>query len=180
MSYENGRVQTDASTGGRVPVWTYDDVEQRMVEAMQHWWRSHDPEARFSLGGRISSAWRQYFPTRLDLAIWGMLADAPEAEAPKALPLSRADMQRMTEASDWLAHVPEDDRRLVVLALTKLAAGHKRVPWSKLLRPLGHQHGADRLRMRYSRALTKVCQALNLAEKRQGGVSTQQMTPPSK
>jgi hypothetical protein len=29
-----------------------------MAEAMRHWWRS-DSEARFSLGGRISSIWRQ-------------------------------------------------------------------------------------------------------------------------
>jgi hypothetical protein len=33
--------------------WTWQAVQDRMAEAMRHWWRSHDSEARFSLGGRI-------------------------------------------------------------------------------------------------------------------------------
>lgn len=162
--------------------WTFDAVEQRLVDAMRAWWRSPDPEARFSLAGRISSAWRLYCPDRADLAAWGALIDV-EASEPRPLPLSRADMQRMVEASEWLAHVPEADRRLVVLALAKLAAGHKRVPWLKLKRRLGVEHGADGLRMRYSRALTAVCHALNgegMADFRQGGVSSQQIAAPSK
>jgi hypothetical protein len=46
-------------------------------------------------------------------------------------------MARMVEASEWLAHVREEDRRLVVLVLVYLAKGEKKVPWLKLTRRLG-------------------------------------------
>lgn len=183
MTVFNPPIQSSRSRESELEgFWTFDAVEQRLVDAMRNWWRAPDPDARFSLGGRISAAWRNYFPDRRDLAVWGMLAEIA-ADQPKALPLSRADLQRMTEAADWLKHIPAEDRRLVVLALAKLAAGHKRVPWLKLKRRLGVEYGADGLRMRYSRALTAVCNQLNaaeMAEIRNGGVSSQQIAAPSK
>jgi hypothetical protein len=148
------------ASDARVPTWTWQAVQDRMAEAMRHWWRSHDSEARFNLGGRISSVWQSYFPDRADLTSWGSLVDLETAE-PRPLPLSRADMARMVEASEWLAHVREGDRRLVVLALVYLAKGHKRVPWLKIKRRLGVDYGADGLRMRFSRAITDVAVVLN-------------------
>jgi hypothetical protein len=164
MTYEGERVSGDGSTtlppDGRVPAWTWQAVQERMAEAMRHWWRSHDSEARFNLGGRISSVWQSYFPDRADLTLWGSLVDLETAE-PKPLPLSRADMARMVEASEWLAHVRAGDRRLVVLVLAYLARGEKKVPWLKLKRRMGVDHGADGLRKRYSRAITDVATVLN-------------------
>lgn len=154
-------------------LWTWQAVEDRMAEAMRHWWRSPDSEARFSLGGRISSIWRQAWTDRIGMALIEQL-DLPAAEEPRALPLSRDDMARMVEASEWLRYVPEDDRRLVVLVLVYLARGEKKVPWLKLKRRLGIPFGADGLRKRYSRALTDVCIALNGGKPRRGHVN-----PPS-
>jgi hypothetical protein len=108
-------------------------VEDRMAEAMRHWWRSPDSEARFSLGGRISSIWRQAFTDKAGAdRTAGHGADAPEP-----LPLSRADIARMKEASEWMRFVPEADRRLVVMVLVKLASGHKTVPWLMIWKALG-------------------------------------------
>jgi hypothetical protein len=142
--------------GGRVIGWR--DVEERMVEAMGFWWRSHDNEARFSLGGRISSIWRQAFTDKLALIEQLDMEPSP----PMALPLSRGDMRRMEEAAEWMRYVPEGDRRLVVTVLVKLASGHKTVPWLTIWKALGRgKPGPDGLRSRYSRALTCVCNALN-------------------
>jgi hypothetical protein len=141
--------------------WSWQDVEDRLAEAMRHWWRSSDNEARFALGGRVSSIWRQYFPTRRDLAQWDMLVDMPAVE-PTPLPLSRGDIARMNEASEWLAHVPERDRRLVVAVLVRLASGAKTVPWLLIWKALGRgKPGPEGLRSRYSRGLTCIAHALN-------------------
>lgn len=179
MTYEGQAGRVDHSTilphGGRVPTWTWQLVQERMTEALLLWRRSPDSDARFSLGGRISSVWQQSIDDR-----WALidLVDL-EAARPRALPLSRADMARMTEAAEWLRFVPEADRRLAVLVLTYLAKGEKKVPWLKLKRRLGVQFGADGLRKRYSRAITEVAKALNMAENREGSMSRGQTTQPS-
>jgi hypothetical protein len=108
MTYEG---QTAASIiprtlphGGRVPLWTWQAVQDRMAEAMRHWWRSHDSDARFSLGGRISSVWQQASTDQLALIEQVDL----ETEAPRSRCRCRAcDMARMVEASEWLRIVPE-------------------------------------------------------------------------
>ena len=65
--------------------WTYEAVLERLVEAMQLWRRAHDPEARFSLSGRISSIWRQAWTDRAEMALIEQLD--MKTEAPKPLPL---------------------------------------------------------------------------------------------
>jgi hypothetical protein len=43
MTYQGQRAATLPLTlphGGRVPTWTWQAVEDRMAEAMGHWWRS--------------------------------------------------------------------------------------------------------------------------------------------
>jgi hypothetical protein len=142
-----------------VPVWTWQAVQDRMAEALRHWWRSPDGDARFSLAGRISSVWQQTWTDRAELALIEQLG--MEADAPRALPLSRADVARMVEASEWLAHVREEDRRLVCIVLVYLAKGEKKVPWLKIKRRIGVAYGADGLRKRYSRAITDVANVLN-------------------
>jgi hypothetical protein len=171
MTYEGQALQVDHSGtlphGGRVPLWTWQMVQERMADAMRHWWRSHDSDARFGLGGRISSVWQQCVDDQLAL----IERVGVETEAPRALPLSRGDMARMVEASEWLAHVREEDRRLVVVVLVYLAKGEKKVPWLKLVRRLGVQHGADGLRKRYSRAITDVANVLNGGKARRESVN---------
>jgi hypothetical protein len=183
MAYQDDRAAADAPTmipgRGRIG-WVWQDVEDRLVEAMQHWWRSSDSEARFSLGGRISSIWRQAFTDRMALIDQLDMEPTP----PTALPLSRGDMARMVEASEWLRFVPEADRRLVILVLVKKAKGNTKTPWLLIWKALGRgRPGPEGLRSRYSRGVTCIANALNSAgttQFRQEALSTPQFTPSSK
>lgn len=176
MTYDGERVSEHASAtlpgGGRDDLWTFDMVEERLVEAMLLWRRATDGEARFGLRGRISSIWRLALsePAFIDI----------KEAALRPLPLSRGDVARMTEASEWIAFVPERDRKLVMAALAQLAGGRSQVPWIKLKHALGIRFGAEGLRKRYSRAVTAVANALNAAENHEGGLSSGQIAPPSK
>lgn len=162
-SIESGRVKIDPSEclPDKVNVFLcHAEVEERLVEALRHWWRSADHDARFSLGGRISSVWRQVLPGEHLADLIDARGQEMETPAPRPLPLSRADMQRRDEATEWLLLVPERDRRLVIMALGYLAKGDKRIPWLKIARRL-RILGAEGLRKRYSRAITDVCHSLN-------------------
>ena len=174
MTYDSGssgRAGDHPSGCGRVELgddfWTFAAVEERLVEAMRHWWRAPDRDRSFGLAGRISSIWRMSLDDPLALIERHGLV-TPE---PRPLPLSRMDMARMAEASEWLAYVPERDRLLVIAALRCLARGDSQVPWLKLKHRLGIKFGADGLRMRYGRAITCIAHALNVAEIRVDVVS---------
>lgn len=138
--------------------WSFADVEGRLVEAMRMWWHVEGAGWSFASDG----PWHLIRDDRTwdwDNDKW---ADAP---MPK-LPLSHEQVRRRDEATAWLRHAPERDRRLVVLGVRALAAGRKRVPFRALLRPMGQRTGAEGLRKRYSRAVTCICNALNGAEMR--------------
>jgi hypothetical protein len=132
--------------------WSFAEVEARLVEALQFQWRLE--------GGRWSFA--SDGPWHLIVRDWWDWAAHEDKPVPR-IPLSREQMARMEEASAWLAHAPERDRKLVVLAIMALAAGRKVVPYRALLKPMGLTMGADGLRKRYGRAITCICNALNAA-----------------
>lgn len=148
----------DEDQGGRIgglpsgfgSMWTYDLVQERLVDAMRLWWRSPG-------GGR--------WPFAGD-APWWMIraewADYPDPDAPpRPLPLSRAQIAERDEASEWLRMVPDRDRKLVVLALVQLASGHKRVRWSRVREQISVDISRRGLGQRYSRALAGIARALN-------------------
>lgn len=135
--------------------WSFADVEARLVEAMQFQWRTESGTWGFASDG----------PWHLIVRDWWDWAAHEDKPVPR-IPLSREQLARMEEASGWLALAPERDRKLVVLAVTALAAGRKVVPWRALLRPMGLRLGSHGLRKRYSRAMTCICEALNAAELR--------------
>lgn len=138
--------------------WTFKLVEERLVEAMLFW--RHVQGGRWPFAG--DGPWHLI---ALDKS-WDWDMDRWSDALPPKLPLSSEQMRRRDEATAWLRHAPERDRRLVVLAITALAAGRKVVPWRGLLRPMGMKRGADGLRMRYGRAVTCICKALEAAETR--------------
>lgn len=135
--------------------WDFDRLEARLVEAMQFQWRTEGGTWGFASDG----------PWHLIVRDWWDWAAHEDKPVPR-IPLSREQLRRMEEASGWLAYAPERDRKLVVLAITSLAAGRKVVPFRALLRPMGLRTGADGLRKRYSRAINAICQVLNAAEMR--------------
>src|SRR3546814_357834 len=92
--------------------WTFEAVQERLVEAMLLWRRMPDRE-------RGWLAVKAYWP---DLRRHNHFGDYADAEAtPRPLPLSRAEIRRMEEASEWLLLVNERDRALVALAVSWLA-----------------------------------------------------------
>src|SRR5688500_6032382 len=100
--------------------WTYDMVEARLVETVQLWWRMPG-------GGRWPFA--SDGPWHLIRAEWGDYADA-EAVL-RSLPLRRAEIAAMEEATEWLTGGDDDaKRRVLVLALIERAKGKKQVGWS--------------------------------------------------
>jgi hypothetical protein len=135
--------------------WSFDDVERRLVEALQFQWRTESGAWGFASDG----------PWHLIVRDWWDWAAHEERPVPR-IPLSRDQLARMDEASGWLAYAPEPNRKLVVLAVTALAAGRKVVPWRALRRLLRVKPGEDALRKRYAVSITAICKRLNGAEMR--------------
>jgi hypothetical protein len=133
-------------------LWTFDAVEERLVEAMRLWWRAPDRERGWL---HIKAMWPDFRRHNW----WGDYADT-EAE-PRRARLTRQQIAEMEEAAEWMRFVPERDRRLVGLAILALASGKARVPWLALRRPMGVKLGADGLRRRYERAVSRIAFALN-------------------
>jgi hypothetical protein len=133
---------------------TFAEVEARLVEAMEMCWRLPDRERTWT---RV----RAYWPEMRRHNHFGDYADTDPDARPRALPLTRAEIGRMEEAFGWLDRIDPADRKLIGLAISALARGEARVPWRALLRPMGLARGADGLRKRYGRAMSRVVRAVN-------------------
>lgn len=84
-----------------------------------------------------------------------------EVSIPKGKP-SRAELAMMQVRLEWLMLVPkDDDRRLVVKAITMLARNWMLVPWGKLVEPKARWRTGDGLRMRYGRAMADLTRRVN-------------------
>lgn len=146
--------------------WTFDAVEDRLIEAMRFAWRDQSGTWPFASDG----PWHLMRAVAGDYdARGGDLADA--APMPR-LPLTRAERARMDETVRWLSFLPEQastgrprmgggcDARLVILATRKLAAhrgeGRGHVRWSQLLRHMDLRKGAGALAKRYTRAICAI------------------------
>jgi hypothetical protein len=132
--------------------WTFALVEEALIEAMLLWRRAPDRER-----GWLTV--KAFWPEIRRHTWFGDYAD-DEAE-PRPLPLSRAQVAEMERVGEWLGMVAERDRKLVVLAILALASGKARVPWSRLLRPMGMKSGAGALAQRYERAIGVLAFRLN-------------------
>jgi hypothetical protein len=160
MRYEEteaGRVNRDASEAGSF--WTYEALQERWVETVQLYDRLPDRERSWL---SVRAHWPEIMRYPWRLGIDGEHDEQP-ADPPETRPLSltRADVARMTEASEWLLLVPEDDRRIVAAALRYLAHGAQSVPWTKLRERLGETRTTGALRMRYERAVAVATMRLN-------------------
>ena len=154
--FDVGRVSSQTDPDPRVEaaagtLWTFDAVQERLVETV-HLWR------RMPGGGH----WPFANDGPWHLVKGELYGPDVDKDAPiRPLPLRRAEVAAMEEASAWLEWVCERDRRLVVLAITALAKGAAQVPWMALRRPMGLKLGAHGLRKRYSRAIQTICARLN-------------------
>lgn len=135
----------------------FDDVQDRLVEAMLTCWRHPDRERGWL---RVKAMWPDVMAEAGDYD--GRGADGTSSDvAIRPASLTRRDVAEMEEAFGWVEAVAPDDRKLVGLAISMLARGRREVSWSRLLRPMGLRRGAGGLRMRYGRAMALVAARAN-------------------
>lgn len=147
--------------GGMVPAgfMTFDVVQERLVEAMITCWRTPDRERGWQ---SVRSGWPEALRELSAGDYDARGGDGTSSDVTlRAASQTRVDVAEMEEAFGWVAALPEDDRRLVALAIAELARGKREVSWSRLLRKMGLTRGSDGLRMRYGRALHAICLAEN-------------------
>lgn len=152
MRYEEsnaGRVDREASGDGSF--WTFEGVEERLVETVRCWWRmpggGHWP---FATDGPWHLIKSELYGPDVD-------RDAPL----RPLPLRRAEIAAMEEATEWMTWVAEDKRRILVLGIGQLARGRRQVRWGEIKRTLGIALGSGGLEWRYSQAVALIANVLN-------------------
>lgn len=134
--------------------WCFRTVEAALIRAMRLWWRLPDREASW-LGSQTMGLWRQAVPEWGDY-VWS-------GERPRQPGLTRGEVAEMQAVFAWVETpaITPADRRLIGLAIRRLAAGGAQVPWLELRAPMGIARGADGLRKRYGRAVNAICRGLN-------------------
>lgn len=142
--------------------WTFALVEERLVEAWRFLQRLPDREAGW-LRTNVMSLWREVVPDRLERF--------EEAPRPR-MGLRTAEVDRMNDTLAWLDHTRPADRKLIGLALRFLATEQASVEWVRIKRDLGWDGTPDALRMRYSRAITRIAHVLNGTDLRRAHVSS--------
>lgn len=133
---------------------TFDDVQERLIEAVITSWRLPD---RHRAWLRVRSAWPDVLRELAagDYDARGGLEAGDQVEVRPAS-LTRADHDEMEEAFGWMAAVSQEDRRLVAMVIGELARGQREVSWRRMLGRMGLTRGADGLRMRYGRAIQAI------------------------
>lgn len=144
---------------GETRFMSFDAVEERLVEAMRCWWRMPDRERGWQ---RVKAIWPETKSHGWRVGVDGEHSEREADPQPRRPALTRGEIEEARQASEWMAHVPERDRRMVAMAIGALAGGARRVPWLAIWDALGRgRPGPEGLRMRYSRALTNIANALN-------------------
>jgi len=136
---------------------SFAEVEDRLVQAMLVYWRAPNRELGWM---RVRAYWPETSAEAGDYdARGGDLRSSDIALRPAAL--TRAETSAAEQAFGWLDVVAVHDRKLIGLAIARLARGDSQVPWRQLLAPMGLASGADGLRMRYGRAMQRVVKRAN-------------------
>ena len=138
--------------------WTFDLVEERLIEAAACWRRA--PGGRHRPMMATDGPWHLIVADAGDYDARG--GDGVSSDvALRPASLSRAEVGRMEEATLWIeVHVGESDRRLVWLALFH-KADSRQPDWRWIMGQIGVRRGLDGVRKRYSRAIAGVARALH-------------------
>lgn len=133
--------------------WTFQLVEERLVEAWGFLCRMPDREAAH-LRVSVMSIWQQI------VRQWGDAAPDAFSKRPR-LGLRSHEVDRMDEALAWVELLRPHDRQLVGRVLPWLARGAVDIPWRKIKAEMGWIGSPDALRMRYGRAINKIAVKLS-------------------
>lgn len=157
-----GSVEDPRLQRNRGELLSYGDVIERLVEAWGFLRRMPDREAGWVRSGQVSSLYRlcQLTP-REAWSLYRIDSDDYDRDAqPRQPGLRAAEVDRMNETLAWVEWVPERDRKLVGVALSRLERGDATVPWIALAPVLALGVGPDALRMRFDRAITRIAARL--------------------
>lgn len=138
-------------------MWTFRQVEDRLVEAWDFLCRLPDREAGW-LRLSISGLWQQIIRQQADYR------DGSFAAAPR-VGLRAVEVDRMDEALGWLDMVRPADRMVIGHALPWLSRGAVEVPWMQIAADMGWAGTPDALRMRYGRAVARIAMGLSRGRK---------------
>lgn len=137
----------------------FEDVEDRLVEALRTCWRHADRERGWQ---QLRSAWPEISRDVLAGDYDARGGDGTSSDVViRPAAMTRQDVAEMEEAFGWLDGIDTADRKLVGLAINQLARGKREVAWVKLLPMMDLKRGADGLRMRYGRTITAICNRVN-------------------
>ena len=139
--------------------WSFEMVEERLVEALLTCWRQPDRERGWQW---VKSAWP-------DITREQHLGDADArggfglGQEPTLRPasLTRLEVAEMEEAFGWADQLAAEERRLVGVVIGQLARGKRQVSWHAVARAFGMRRGSDGFRMRYGRAIARIADRLN-------------------
>lgn len=160
-----------SSQGSLGDFWTFDAVEERLVEALLLWKRSPGGgrwpfagDAPWQLMTRRTRIEAGDFRGR-EMQLRMQAEDAEETKRREGCdrfgPLSRDEVARRDEASEWLAHVSADSRKVVSAAIEQLAGGRENVDWTLVKRRIGAEIGNKGVYRRYTRAIGGIAKRLN-------------------
>lgn len=173
MDYDllsGGRIAGEASDGGSLQVdprvqasrgelVTFQTVEERMKEAVDHWGRMPDRESSWQ---HVKAAWPDILRHGWRVNTDGEHDEREAVQEPKRPALARYQIEAMVEASEWLRFAQERDRRLVAVVLAAKVRQGRRLKWEAIWVRLGRgAPGPDGLRMRYTRAISDIAKQLN-------------------
>lgn len=138
---------------------TFDVVQDRLVEAMVTCWRQSDRERAWL---HVRSAWPEIARETSAGDYDARGGDASSSQVSlRPASLTRVDIAEMEQAFTWVKNLPEDDRKVLALAITQLASGKREIGWRQIMTKMGVARGADGIRMRYRRAIAAICDAQN-------------------
>lgn len=155
--------------------WTFEEVEQQLIEAMKMLWRlpAGGSSASFAADGPwhlLTRAVRAEAGKMAVMDLWRIEQEeaAKDARAVRTVPLKPEQVTWMNERLGWLELVDDRDRKLVFEAVWQLARGKPRVSWTRIReRMMAHPAWRDtavtprRLGQRYSKAIGGIAQSLD-------------------
>ena len=143
--------------------WTFEAVQEALVEAVGLWRRSPGSGASpFATDGPWQ--WMVREGAKGDYDARGGFDTSSDVPL-RPLPLTRDEVAKRDAVSEWLGFVgAAQDRKLVVMATEYLARGRQRVPWRTIKHRMGIKFGEGGLKKRYDKSLFAIAAALNGAE----------------
>lgn len=139
--------------------WTFDLVEEKLLEAWGYLMRMPDAERAW-----LKSCERSAMPAVLRSARAGdYLETRPARAGLRSVEVDLVDQVLIGDAA-WIEWVMERDRPLVAAVMRVMGRARSGFGWSDVAAEMQWVAGPDALRMRYSRAVTRIAVKLDASK----------------